>query len=456
MENVDPALRPAENASYNNNAATYQENGALHMGVQHPGAPYMNADNINANQSSQYYGLPEGAHPNYMPMQQSVPHPDDSPYDHSPSQNPDDPNADPKRPRACESCRNLKVKCEPDPNNPEGSCRRCAKARRNCVITQPSRKRQKKTDSRVAELERKIDALTASLHAQGGRPEGQDYQAEQAGAQPYQAQPGPVNEPLFGQGRQSTHNNYPSPASNTPQFQQLGAKRKLSGEYDGGAPANAPHAHAPPTSGENVNLHPSFLRPEKPALDTPDMRHGNNIVFYNYVDAVDRGKLDMNFATQLFECYVNQMAPRHPAVVIPPGMTAMEMRRTKPVLFLAILSVSSGLQEKDLQEDLTKELRKIFAEHIFASGEKSLEIVQALLVCVLWYRPVESRDSLKFYEMVHMAAIMAIDIGMGKRNSGPPNGHPQPTARKTFANPRSIETRRTWLVIYFICSRYVY
>lgn len=76
-----------------------------------------------------------------------------------------DPN-DPKRSRACEACRGLKVRCDQDPNNPDLPCKRCAKAKRNCVITAPSRKRQKKTDSRVAELEKKIDALTASLNAQ--------------------------------------------------------------------------------------------------------------------------------------------------------------------------------------------------------------------------------------------------------------------------------------------------
>lgn len=76
-----------------------------------------------------------------------------------------DPN-DPKRSRACEACRGLKVRCDQDPNNADAPCKRCAKAKRNCVITAPSRKRQKKTDSRVAELEKKIDALTASLNAQ--------------------------------------------------------------------------------------------------------------------------------------------------------------------------------------------------------------------------------------------------------------------------------------------------
>ncbi|KAB8302865.1 hypothetical protein EYC80_006198 [Monilinia laxa] len=72
---------------------------------------------------------------------------------------------DAKRPRACEACRGLKVKCEPDMNNFDGPCKRCAKASRHCVVTVPSRKRQKKADSRVAELEKKIDALTATLQA---------------------------------------------------------------------------------------------------------------------------------------------------------------------------------------------------------------------------------------------------------------------------------------------------
>ena len=60
---------------------------------------------------------------------------------------------DAKRPRACEACRGLKVRCDQDASHPEVPCRRCAKAGRQCVITQPTRKRQKKSDSRVAELE---------------------------------------------------------------------------------------------------------------------------------------------------------------------------------------------------------------------------------------------------------------------------------------------------------------
>ena len=56
------------------------------------------------------------------------------------------------------------MKCIIDPTSGL-PCKRCAKARRQCIVTPPTRKRQKKADSRVAELERKIDALTATLQA---------------------------------------------------------------------------------------------------------------------------------------------------------------------------------------------------------------------------------------------------------------------------------------------------
>ena len=68
-----------------------------------------------------------------------------------------------KRPRACETCRALKVRCDQDVNHPGQPCTRCAKAQRRCVVTPPSRKRQRKSESKVVELEKKIDALTATL-----------------------------------------------------------------------------------------------------------------------------------------------------------------------------------------------------------------------------------------------------------------------------------------------------
>lgn len=99
-----------------------------------------------------------------------------------------------KRPRACDSCRGLKVRC--DQERPDQPCKRCAKANRACITTPPTRKRQKKADSRVAELERKIDALTATLHAQKAQPDPRPY----PGIQQYEGVqgPGPYQHPEGG------------------------------------------------------------------------------------------------------------------------------------------------------------------------------------------------------------------------------------------------------------------
>lgn len=70
---------------------------------------------------------------------------------------------DSKRARACEACRSLKIRCLPDEQNPGAPCRRCRGAKRQCLIIESNRKRQRKADIRVADLERKIDVLTAAM-----------------------------------------------------------------------------------------------------------------------------------------------------------------------------------------------------------------------------------------------------------------------------------------------------
>ncbi|KAI5288077.1 hypothetical protein KEM54_005493, partial [Ascosphaera aggregata] len=68
-----------------------------------------------------------------------------------------------RRSRACEACRHLKVRCIPDPDSLDGACRRCVRGKRECIVTAPARRRPKRTDARVVELERQIEFLKASL-----------------------------------------------------------------------------------------------------------------------------------------------------------------------------------------------------------------------------------------------------------------------------------------------------
>ena len=414
-------------------------------------------------------------HQQYPPIHDGVPHQDLSPYTPQSASNEHDhdgggndtqdggPN-DPKRPRACEACRGLKVRCEADANNPDGPCKRCTKARRNCVVTAPSRKRQKKTDSRVAELEKKIDALTASLKAT--KPDS----------------------PLPGQGSENALDNSLNTGRNNP-YQQVtnggfgppfiarsDAARVHSNEwtrYPKAPEFDMRKSIAPPMvmagqkrkhfDGRDSISESTGRRSVDTGAGPHQVSHGDSIssqqksaATNEYADVVDRGLVTADMAAKLFDCYVARMAPHLPAVVFPVGTAAAEVRKNKPTLFLAILAAASGAEQPRMQKTLTKEIMSTFADRIICNGEKTLELIQALHVSTLWYWPPEHFEELKFYQLIHIAAVMAIDIGIGNKSKvSKPNAaglwRDRPWRRTPFPAPESIEARRAWLACYFLC-----
>lgn len=177
-----------------------------------------------------------------------------------------------------------------------------------------------------------------------------------------------------------------------------------------------------------------------------------------YADVVDRGVITAETATQLFNRYVNDMAPHMPSVVFPPGTTAADVRKSKPTLFLAILSAGASTDHADFQKMFTREVMQIYADRIICHGEKTLELIQALLVSTIWYWPPEHFEELNFYQLIHLAAVMAIDIGINKKNK--PSKGPKSMAglwkdhawrRTALPDASSIEARRSWLSCYFLC-----
>ncbi|KAM0283128.1 hypothetical protein ACHAQH_002609 [Verticillium albo-atrum] len=356
------------------------------------------------------YRAPQAQSQDHSPSSQ-IDHDDDHEHDHDAPPHPDEA----KRPRACEACRGLKVRCVPDAADPDGPCARCRKARRGCVVTVPTRKRAKKTDSRVAELEKKIDALTASLHARTGDMSVGGTGGEGVARRDAAVEPTRLYTPRAERG--------------------AGVKRKM-GDREG------------------EQQQQQQQQAEREARPPPPIRMDSG-----YDDVVDRGVLSMDKATALFARYNDKMAGHLPAVVFPADMTADELRGTKPVLFLAILAAASS-ESSVLQRQLVRETMQILAEKIVITGEKSLELVQAIQVTVIWYWPPEHFEELKFYQLVHMAAVMAIDMGLGKRSSMPKGVTPygvyayrQSQQRRSLPpDPKSIEARRAWLGCYYLAT----
>ena len=414
---------------------------------------------------------------------------------------------DPKRSRACEPCRSLKVRCEWDPARSDVPCKRCAKAQRSCVITAPSRKRRKKTASRVAELERKIDALTASLQATKPEVEMPSGPAERVAerteeqaemrngvgrdgresAAPAHLSPGTSTRKTPWSAYQEPRADVPIARAPPKDHQPSTAPAPATSALKRNCPDDSPESAISPSTRVSVsvsstvgerpspstekppNVH-SFLIPKTApeveqaagAIESGNVSSGVDGLQYEHADVIDRQILSSEVASGLFERYVHEMVPRFPAVVFPKGTTAAEVRKTKPTLFLAIISVAAGTPYADLQKTLTKEVMKVLANRIICNGEKSVEMVQALQVVTVWYSPPEHYDELKFYQLIHMAAVMAIDLGLGKRpgHQKKPKHAPggfwkeHPWRRVPLFDTGSVEARRTWLTCYFMCAKY--
>lgn len=347
------------------------------------------------------------------------------------STEPDDPQADLKRPRACEPCRQLKVRCDPDPTNPEGSCKRCAKAGRTCIVTAPTRKRQKKTDSRVTELERKIDALTATLQAShsnafGMGPPGQQHSP----AHP----PHPEEQPASRGWLRDDPN-------------LAGSKR----HHDGLLVSQYPRLDSSSTEQIHKTASSKWRGPYAGETAPPKAEAANE-----FADVIDKGIVDHDSAHAAFDRYVHHMADEMPMVVFPPGTTMSDVRRDKPALFLAIMAIAIGPFNKNAQPTVLSEVYHVVADRVVVKGEKSLELVQALLVLTIWYQPPDNLEELKFYQLIHLAVVLGMDIGLNRRSPG----DPKPFARLrealikkplgASADLNGPEARRTWVGCYFL------
>ncbi|KAM3424887.1 hypothetical protein BST61_g6863 [Cercospora zeina] len=368
---------------------------------------------------------------------------------------------DPKRPRACEACRGLKVRCDQDPHHPELPCRRCAKAGRQCIITAPSRKRQKKADSRVAELEKKLDHLTAVL-----------LQQQQQGATvPYSPQyaPAPTAD-LQGRAYAPSAQQLPPYGSpeqpHDPPSMQPPAKRRRTDDHAIPSPA----LHAPASAAEqDARSHSeqdlsNRLQEHNRTFDgaaqapNPPSASSASREFTNRINALVTPALGV----QMFNRYVEKLAPHMPAVVFPLGTQAEQVSREKPLLYAAILSAASyGVLHPSFTDELGHEAIKEIANIVVVNGGKSIELIQAVQVLALWYKPPEHSQATNFYQIIHMAAIMCIELGLCRRPSmmksrrgpgGPlPEYTPGPPPNHAVLTD-SLEARRAYLGCYYLCA----
>jgi hypothetical protein len=366
---------------------------------------------------------------------------------------------DPKRPRACDSCRNLKVKCELPEARPDLPCRRCAKTGRECHITPPTRKRQKKEASRVAELEKRLEELTSTVAAQaGGRLSHFASPAEQGTDHP--------SESTYG--RQSiSYINQPSPPTPYHTSHDVGPAHKRRRTDDSPFPVRSslPHSIASPSTAtaQNSATEEANSIEMSWAIASDVTRFLHHTTPQQFVQRIN-SLIPPERAPELLNRYNMEMAPHLPAVIFPPSMTAEQLFKEKPLLYLAVLGAASyGHAEQETSRTAVREAIGTIADCAVRNGAKSLELVQAMQVIALWYKPPEQSEQTNFYQIINIAATMVYDLGLNQRFNivkarrglmGPAKDlAPNRGISMAPVNSDDLDSRRALLGCYYLCAR---
>ncbi|KAI5238034.1 hypothetical protein E4T42_09078 [Aureobasidium subglaciale] len=104
--------------------------------------------------------------------------------------------------------------------------------------------------------------------------------------------------------------------------------------------------------------------------------------------------------------------------------------------------------ELETHDELVRDTIRILGEEVIGRGQRSLELVQALLLAAFWNKSTRKGQQGSAYQIVQLAVDMAIDLGIAGFSL-----QPSPAAYfDRLEDTTSLEARRTWLACYVALS----
>ncbi|KAJ5628484.1 hypothetical protein N7490_010712 [Penicillium lividum] len=128
-------------------------------------------------------------------------------------------------------------------------------------------------------------------------------------------------------------------------------------------------------------------------------------------DVINQGLLTIDAANALLKVYQTTLSIYCPFVIIPPQVNAEQLRREKPLLFLAIINAAL-YENMSLQRKLEMELKKAISECMIGSGKISFEALQGLLVHIAWCQ-YHSRPR-RYYQYLSLAISVITDLQLDR------------------------------------------
>ena len=151
-----------------------------------------------------------------------------------------------------------------------------------------------------------------------------------------------------------------------------------------------------------------------PTTSVPTQFTANSQVTPPAMSPLDHQSLGVTLseADILLDRYKRLMAHSMPFVLIPSHSTAQQMYAERPFLLHAIVTVAY-FHDLPKQQILVKHMMRDVSERMLMNNEKSLDILQGILVFIGWYHP-HIFHSQQANNLLHLAMSMCIDMGIDR------------------------------------------
>ncbi|KAK2672365.1 hypothetical protein RAB80_012444 [Fusarium oxysporum f. sp. vasinfectum] len=138
----------------------------------------------------------------------------------------------------------------------------------------------------------------------------------------------------------------------------------------------------------------------------------DSIRFSTDVELFPGFRVSQQEASDRLDVYRRDYVPHFPFVPVPSSMCASELYVESRVLFWTILAVVSPLCDK-VQMEFKAWFRRYLAEHLVVRQEKSIDILQAMLIYLAW-NDFHFYGELQVTNIIQMAIGLVIDLRLDK------------------------------------------
>lgn len=191
----------------------------------------------------------------------------------------------------------------------------------------------------------------------------------------------------------------------TPASQTIPSMTPSSAGDDGAVIGSGPRSSSQPST-SNVEQLPF---PAEPMLPLRSIRPHLN---QSFVPPRLLHQPDFPYPDELLSFFQSQLTQYFPFVVIPSSTTAEALRQQKPFLYDAIMLVASK-QRVASQREAGDKLLAYLGDHLLLRGEKSLDLLQGLLVYLAWGNH-QFHNSAQMSALLQLAIALVAELDLGK------------------------------------------